>query len=183
MYSNTLAHAVSTGPLAKDTFQLVSLITVQPKTEAVQTISETSSAKGTACKRKEAPCYQCTWNSISYTPAALMFWIIDCSFIYCYFYFIVFNCLILLLLFIVTTVRVLNPALDRRCPKSDTATNGDTWGENPPSLSSSASCKEQRSSYRVSPPNIAPMKTPSGLRTWWIYNTEGERKYCAVSIN
>lgn len=69
------------------------------------------------------------------------------------------------ILLIVTTVRVLKPALPSRCPKSLTAVKGETCGEKPPSLSVSANCKEHRSSKSVSPPNIAPMNTPSGFKT------------------
>lgn len=58
-------------------------------------------------------------------------------------------------------VSIAKPALVRRLPISLTSVKGDTCGDNPPRLSSSASCREDRSSYNVSPPNTAAKNTPS----------------------
>lgn len=41
---------------------------------------------------------------------------------------------------------------------------GETWGEIPPSRSTSASWRDVLSSKSVSPPNRAPRKTPSGCK-------------------
>ena len=52
--------------------------------------------------------------------------------------------------------------LEKMLPTSVIASIGDTVGLTPPSLSDSARLKQIRSSYRESPPIIAPMKAPSG---------------------
>lgn len=67
---------------------------------------------------------------------------------------------------------MVKPAWPSRLPRSVTAVKGEMCGANPPSLSSSASCRAQRSSYRVSPPTMAPTNTPSGFSAWWIWKRE-----------
>lgn len=74
-------HPNSTGPLAKDTLQLVSLITVKLRTEAVQPISETYSARCTTCRRKQY-ITNTFINSIFFIYQQL--WCSDCSLIYNY---------------------------------------------------------------------------------------------------
>mmetsp|Transcript_3178 Transcript_3178/g.6875 ORF Transcript_3178/g.6875 Transcript_3178/m.6875 type:complete len:211 (+) Transcript_3178:381-1013(+) len=66
-----------------------------------------------------------------------------------------------------STVGSANPASVRSIPASLTSTNGPTWDETPPSRSSSARTREERSSGRVCPPGMAKRKQPSGLRTRW----------------
>lgn len=61
----------------------------------------------------------------------------------------------------VSMVSMVNPALVNRLPISLTSVNGDICGDNPPLLSSSANCSEDRNSYKVSPPNTAANSTPS----------------------
>lgn len=48
---------------------------------------------------------------------------------------------------------------------------GEICGEMPPSRSTSASCKDVLSSNRVSPPNSAPRKTPSGCNASLIWTS------------
>ena len=54
---------------------------------------------------------------------------------------------------------------------------GETCGEIPPSRSNSASCKAVRSSNKESPPNNAPMNTPSSFSVCriWISVPETHR--------
>lgn len=61
----------------------------------------------------------------------------------------------------VSIVSMVNPALVNRLPISLTSVNGDICGDKPPRRSNSANCSEDRSSYKVSPPNTAANNTPS----------------------